>query len=394
MPAYNRGMAARKLAFTFEDFFKSEKAGGFLLLVCSVVSVVVANSGSGTQYIAFWQTRAAGLSIEHWINDGLMAVFFLLVGLELKRELLVGELSSLKTALLPVIAALGGVVVPAAIHLSLNADLPTRAGVGIPIATDIAFALGVLSILGRSVPGSLKIFLAALAVIDDLVAILVIAVFYTADLSIGYLGGALGVFGILVFMNRQGVGSLAPYLLGGALMWFLMLHSGVHATIAGVLLALAMPHARKDARPSASLRLEHVLHKPVAFLVLPVFAIANTALPLSAQWLADIGSPNSTGIIAGLLVGKPVGITLFTLAAVTLGLCRLPRQMRWAHVVGLGFLGGIGFTMSIFITNLAFPGDAALVDGSKIAIFIASISAGVVGLAWLKWFGKAPDGPS
>ncbi len=378
-----------RLTLTFQDFFNSEKAGGLLLLICTAISLCLANSAIGESYIAAWQAKALGLSIEHWINDGLMAIFFLLVGLELKRELLGGELSSVKTALLPVVAALGGIVVPAAIHLGLNASLPTRAGAGIPMATDIAFALGVLSLLGRRIPGSVKVFLAALAVIDDLAAILVIAIFYTSDLAAMNLAGSLAVFALLLIWNRAGGIALAPYLIGGALMWYLMLHSGVHATIAGVLLAIAIPHNRQQLDKSATLRLEGALHKPVAFLVLPVFAIANTALLLPSGWLDNIATPNSIGIIAGLLAGKPVGITLFTAAAVVFGLCRLPGGMRWSHLVGVGLLGGIGFTMSIFITNLAFPGDAALIDSSKIAILLASLTAGICGFAWLKLSARA-----
>ena len=378
-----------RLTLTFQDFFNSEKAGGLLLLVCTAISLCLANSAIGESYIAAWHAKALGLSIEHWINDGLMAIFFLLVGLELKRELLGGELSSLKTALLPVVAALGGIVVPAAIHLGLNSSLPTRAGAGIPMATDIAFALGALSLLGKRIPASVKVFLAALAVIDDLAAILVIAIFYTSDLAAMNLAGSLAVFALLLIWNRAGGTSLAPYLIGGALMWYLMLHSGVHATIAGVLLAIAIPHNRQQLDKSATLRLEGVLHKPVAFLVLPVFAIANTALLLPSGWLDSIGTPNSLGIIAGLLAGKPVGITLFTVAAVVCGMCRLPGDMRWSHLVGVGLLGGIGFTMSIFITNLAFPGDAALIDSSKIAILLASLAAGICGFTWLKLSARA-----
>lgn len=378
------------LSETFQRFFKSEKTGGLLLLLCTVVSLLLANSPVGPSYVAMWHTQVGGLSIEHWINDALMAVFFLLIGLELERELYSGELSNLRNALLPVMAALGGVALPAAIHFSLNASTNTQAGIGIPMATDIAFALGVLSLLGKSVPASLKIFLAALAVIDDLVAILVIALFYTAELSVTHLFAALAVFGAMLVMNRGfGVTRLAPYLIGGALMWYFTLKSGVHATIAGVMLAFAIPYSfRQDDVESPSHRLEHILHKPVAFLILPAFALANTGVVIGSDWLGELLSPNSLGIMAGLLVGKPVGIALATAAGVALGICRLPLDLRWRHVVGAGLLGGIGFTMSIFIANLAFPGDAASIDASKIAILLASLCAGLLGFVWLRQFGK------
>jgi NhaA family Na+:H+ antiporter len=375
----------RQLSNMFGHFFESEKAGGILLVLCTLVSLVVANSAVGGAYMDFWHARVGGLSVEHWINDGLMAVFFLMIGLELERELYVGELADFRNALLPIAAAVGGVVLPAAIHFALNAGTSTQAGIGIPMATDIAFALGVLAILGSSVPGSLKVFLTALAVMDDLVAVVVIAVFYTAELSIGYLMGALGVFGALVMLNRLRVMVLLPYLVGGLVMWFLMLRSGVHATIAGVLLAFAVPFgSRQDYRESPSHRLEYFLHRPVAFVVLPLFALANTAIVLGGGALAGLGSNNGLGIMAGLLLGKPLGIGLASFAAVAFGVCRLPGDLRWRHIVGAGMLGGIGFTMSIFITNLAFEGHPETIDASKTAILLASLMAGTVGFVWLK----------
>lgn len=257
------------------------------------------------------------------------------------------------------------------------------------MATDIAFALGVLALLGRRVPASLKVFLTALAVMDDLGAIIIIAVFYTAKLHLAYLIGALVVFGLLVAFNRFRVMSLIPYLLGGALMWFLMLKSGVHATIAGVLLAFAIPFTGKeDDEQSPSHRLEHFLHRPVAFVILPVFALANTGIAVAEGWFQSLSAVNSLGIILGLLIGKPIGITLISFAAVALGLCRLPLDLRWRHVFGAGILGGIGFTMSIFITNLAFAGEANVINASKMAILIASLTAGTLGFLWLKFFGK------
>jgi len=375
-----------QLSRTFTDFFESEKSGGILLLLCTLLSLAIANSSLGPAHLDFWRAPVAGLTVEHWINDGLMAVFFLFVGLELERELYSGELSDLRSALLPIFAALGGIAVPAAIHFALNAGTLAQAGAGIPMATDIAFALGVLALLGRSVPGSLKVFLAALAVMDDLGAIIVIAVFYTAQLSPMYLLGASAVFAVLVVLNRVfRVMSMLPYLLGGALMWFLMLKSGVHATIAGVLLAFAIPYSAKaEDEKSPSHRLEHFLHKPVAFIILPVFALANTGIVIGSAWQQDLLSANSVGIIGGLVLGKPLGITLVTFLAVAIGLCKLPPDLDWRHVLGAGLLGGIGFTMSIFITNLAFAASPDLVNASKMAILLASLAAGVLGFTWLK----------
>ena len=373
------------LSSTFTEFFESEKVGGVLLLLATLVSLAVANSALGPRYAGLWQADLVGMSIEHWVNDGLMAVFFLLVGLELERELYSGELSDLRTALLPILAALGGIAAPALIHFALNRGTPGEAGAGIPMATDIAFALGVLALLGSRIPASLKVFLTALAVMDDLGAIMVIAIFYTAQVSWAYLLGAAAVFAVLVVLNRGfRVMALLPYLAGGALMWFLMLKSGVHATIAGVLLAFAIPYSpRAEDEASPSHRLEHLLHKPVAFLVLPVFALANAGVAIGSGWLDDLTSRNGIGIAAGLVVGKPLGIVLFSFVAVAAGMCRLPEDLGWGHIFGAGLLGGIGFTMSIFIANLAFAGNAELVNASKMAILAASAGAGMLGLLWL-----------
>ncbi|MGI4842698.1 MAG: Na+/H+ antiporter NhaA [Janthinobacterium lividum] len=379
----------RPLSLSFKEFFESSKAGGIILILCTILSLSVANSTLGPAYLGFWHQYVAGLSIEHWVNDALMAIFFLLIGLELKRELVNGELSDLRNAMLPMLAAAGGIAVPALIHFGLNTGTATQAGVGIPMATDIAFALGVLALLGSRVPASLKIFLTALAVMDDLGAIIVIALFYTAELSFLYLLGALAVFAGLLALNRVlRVMALLPYLAGGALMWFLMLKSGVHATIAGVLLAFTIPYsAREDDAESPSHQLEHVLHKPVTFLILPIFALANTGIIIGAGWETELLSANSLGIIAGLVAGKPVGIFLFSFAAVALGLCRLPLDLAWRHILGAGLLGGIGFTMSIFITNLAFVGAGDTINASKMAILVASTVAGVAGFTWLKLLG-------
>ena len=274
------GTDQQHLSKSFQEFFDSEKSNGILLIICTVASLLIANSAVGTAYLDMWHTKVGGLSLEHWVNDALMAVFFLLIGLELERELYNGELSSLQNALLPIFAAIGGIVVPALIHFTLNSGTPTQAGFGIPMATDIAFVLGVLAMLGKRIPASLKVFVVAFAVIDDLCAIIIIAVFYTAQLSIAYLAGAFAVWALLLGLNRIfRVMSLAPYVLGGVLMWFFMLKSGIHATIAGVMLAFAIPFsAKEDDEKSPSHRLEHFLHKPVAFVILPIFALANTCL--------------------------------------------------------------------------------------------------------------------
>ena len=383
------GMVQRSLSNTFNKFFDSEKSSGFLLIICTIVSLLMANSPIGAEYSGFWQKQVGSLSIEHWINDALMAIFFLLIGLELERELYIGELSDFKNALLPIFAAVGGMAAPALIHFSLNTGTPTQAGIAIPMATDIAFALGVLAILGSRVPTSLKVFVVAFAVIDDLGAIVIIAAFYTAQLSIWYLGGALAVWMLLIVLNRFfRIMSLVPYLLGGALMWFLMLQSGIHATIAGVMLAFAIPFSAKDDdEASPSHRLEHFLHKPVAFVILPIFALANTGIPIGADWLQSLANANSVGIIAGLVLGKPLGVTLLCFAAVASGICHLPADLKWRHIFGAGIIGGIGFTMSIFITNLAFVGNAEAINASKMAILLASLTAGLIGFLWLRFIG-------
>ena len=380
------------LSSSFREFFDSEKSSGILLIVTTVVSLLLANSSFGPTYVGFWQEHVGGLSRAHWVNDGLMAIFFLMIGLELERELYNGELSNFKNALLPILAAIGGLGFPALIHSLFNAGTPTQAGIGIPMATDIAFALGALAILGSRVPASLKVFVVAFAVIDDLCAIIIIALFYTAKVSVLYLAGALTVWGLLLVANRLfKVMSLVPYLLGGVLLWFLMFRSGVYATIAGVLLAFALPFsARSDDARSPSHKLEHFLHKPVAFVILPIFALANTGIVIHAGWVKELTSANSFGIIGGLLLGKPLGITLVSFLAVALGFCKLPPDINWRHVSGAGVLGGIGFTMSIFITNLVFAGSADAINASKMATLIASLAAGIIGILWLGWAAGPP----
>ncbi|TDD78263.1 Na+/H+ antiporter NhaA [Flavobacterium caseinilyticum] len=372
-------MKATKL---FKEFFDSEKAGGLVLIACTIVSLVLANSIFGTDYRDFFQTKVVGLTLEHWINDGLMAIFFLLIGLELEREIYKGELSNIKNALFPAFGAIGGLLVPAGIYLVFNYGTDTQAGIGIPMATDIAFALGILSLLDNKVPLSLKIFLTALAVIDDLFAMLFIAVFYTKTLIFTNLFIALGIFALLLVFNRIKVRNLIPYLIGGVVMWYFMLQSGVHATITGVLLAFAIPFGNGNEK-SSSYILQHILHKPVAFIILPIFALANTIIIFSGDLSQTLTENYSLGIALGLVVGKPVGIFLLTFLAVSVGLCKLPTGLNWKSIFGIGLLGGIGFTMSIFITLLAFESDT-IINNSKLVILISSLIAGLLGFLTLK----------
>jgi NhaA family Na+:H+ antiporter len=383
--------ASITLSITFNRFFESEKSSGILLIVLTLASILLANSTIGHEYLSFWQIHMAGLSLEHWVNDGLMAIFFLLIGLELEREIYIGELSNLKNALLPIFAAIGGMLVPALIHYLINQSTPTQNGIGIPMATDIAFALGVLAILGNKIPASLKVFVVAFAVMDDLGAIVLIAVFYTTKFSISYLLAALLVWTVLILLNRLfRVMSLLPYIIGGIILWFFMLKSGIHATVAGIMLAFAIPFSVKDDdHKSPSHKLEHFLHTPVAFIILPIFALANTGITIEAGWIKDLMSANSLGIMLGLILGKPLGVSLFCCVAVITGICRLPADLKWLHIFGAGVLGGIGFTMSIFITNLAFPASVEMINAAKMAILFASLSAGVLGFILFKLFAKA-----
>ncbi|MFZ2905719.1 MAG: Na+/H+ antiporter NhaA [Cyclobacteriaceae bacterium] len=371
-----------KVTKLFNDFFNSERAGGILLIFCAIVSLVLTNSPIGEAYQQLWHTSIINHSIVYWINDALMAIFFLLIGLELEREVYIGELSKIKQASLPLVAAVGGMVMPAALYLVFNAGLPTQAGAGIPMATDIAFAIGILSLLGNRIPASLKVLLTALAVIDDLGAIIVIAVFYTDSIAFTNLLISLSILLFLFGLNRWKVYSLFPYLMGGVIAWYFMLQSGVHATIAGVLLAFVMPFG--DGREhSTSYRLQKFLHRPVAFIILPLFALANTCLVIEPGWMQNLTQPESIGILVGLIVGKPLGIFLFSLVAVITGLCVKPNDLNWRHILGVGFLGGIGFTMSIFITLLAYDQHEFIVE-SKIAILLASLVSGVIGFGWLR----------
>lgn len=367
----------------FKQFIRSEKSGGILLIFCTLVSLLLANSSLGAQYLHFWHVSIANQPIEYWINDGLMTVFFLLIGLELEREVYNGELSSIKNALLPISGALGGMIVPALIYLFINWGTNTQSGAGIPMATDIAFALGILSLLGNKVPISLKIFLTALAVIDDLGAILVIAFFYTEEVFWGNLGIAMAIFGLMLLLNRLKVHNMIPYLILGVIMWYFMLHSGVHATITGVLLAFAMPFSAGDEK-SPSILLQKYLHYPVAFIILPIFALANTAIEFPSNVMSSLQSNYAIGIALGLLLGKPFGIMLFSYLSVRFKMGVLPEGSNWKTILGAGFLGGIGFTMSIFISLLAFS-DHQIINNSKIMILIASLVAGIIGFSYLKF---------
>lgn len=366
----------------FKDFFESEKAGGLVLIACTVLSLALANSGFGSDYNNFFQTQLAGHSLVHWINDGLMTIFFLLIGLELEREIYKGELSNFKDALFPIFGAVGGMIIPAELFLMFNYGTETQSGAGIPMATDIAFALGILSLLGNRVPLSLKVFLTALAVIDDLGAIIIIAIFYTKAILWNNLFIAIGIFVLLLVLNRMKVRSLIPYLIGGFAMWYFMLNSGVHATITGVLLAFAIPFGSSDEK-STSYVLQHFLHKPVAFLILPLFALANTAIVFTGNIGQILTENYSFGISLGLIAGKPLGIFIMTYLAVRLGFCKLPEDINWKSILGLGLLAGIGFTMSIFITLLAFDNET-IINNSKLVILISSLVAGALGFMMLK----------
>lgn len=368
----------------FKDFFQSGSAGGILLLLCVIFSLILANSPLAADFNSLLQTELGweneSLHLRYplllWINDGLMAIFFLLVGLEIKRELVEGELSSFKRASLPVMAAIGGVVLPALIYIFFNAGKETADGWAIPMATDIAFALAIIKVLGKKVPLGLRIFLAALAIVDDLMAILVIAIFYSTSLNLTYLLYALGILILLLIFNRMGVKKIYAYLLPGVFMWYFIHHSGIHATIAGVLVAFTLPTTPDSAKESPLEKLEHFLTKPVNFLIMPLFALANTNIEFMDGMVEGLKSPLALGIILGLFIGKPVGIFIFSWISIKTGLSQRPTGSDWKTLFGVAMLAGIGFTMSIFISFLSFS-DEFLLSESKFAILIASvISAG------------------
>ncbi len=370
-----------RLSRVFVDFLHSEKLGGVVLVACTLISITLANSAFKDTYEQLWHFPIFGESLLHLINDGLMTVFFLLIGLELEREIYIGELSSIQNSALPIFAAIGGMAVPALIYYVVTRGTEAQAGIGIPMATDIAFALGALSLLGKRVPASLKVFLTAMAVIDDLGAILVIAVFYTDQIALLELGYALGLFAFMLILNRLKIHRLWPYFILGLAMWYFMKESGVHATVSGVMLAFAIPFGNgKKSSPSYGLQLK--LHFPVALVVLPLFALANTAVQFESGWPMNLVQAGSLGIILGLAIGKPLGIASFSYIAWRLKLCQLPEDLKWPDIVATGFLGGIGFTMSIFITLIAFK-EIELVNQAKIAILVASVLSMAVGILWL-----------
>ncbi|MBC8987869.1 Na+/H+ antiporter NhaA [Pedobacter sp. N36a] len=378
----------------FRDFFRSGQIGGIILLICVAISLFIANSSLSTGFANLLTTELGinfgssniSYTVSAWINDALMAIFFLLVGLEIKRELLEGELSSLKKASLPVIAAFGGMLVPAGIYFAFNAGSPAASGWGIPMATDIAFALAIISMLGKSVPTSLKVFLAALAIVDDLGAILVIAVFYTSEVHFDYLLMAAGVLAVLFLFNYLNLKALYFYLIPGIFLWYFIHHSGIHATIAGVLLAFTIP-CNNTSIESPLEKLEHLLNGPVNYFIMPIFALANTNITFQKEMLGGLVSPLGMGIILGLFAGKTIGVTLFSWLAVKLKLGTLPSRSGWKHIIGLGMLAGIGFTMSIFISLLSFS-DEMQVTEAKFAILCASIIAGLTGFIYLKSINK------
>lgn len=374
----------------FRNFLHSSNAGGTLLFFAVIMSLIVANS-SFAQPLQQLLDRQLGFenesihlkySILLWINDGLMAIFFLMVGLEIKREIVEGELSSPKKASLPILCALGGAVVPALVYLSLNAGSETASGWGIPMATDIAFALAVISLLGNKVPASLKIFLAALAIVDDLIAILVIAFFYSSGIETTYLGYAAIALAGLIAMNRLNIQNPYLYLIPGVFVWYFVHHSGIHATIAGVLVAMTIP--TNDTEIESPLeRLEHALVKPVNLLIIPLFAFANTNITLESSMVQGLTSSLGLGISLGLLLGKPVGILLTAYLCQKLKLSTLPENSTWRHIFGVGLLAGIGFTMSIFIALLSFESVLYIAE-AKLAILLTSLFAGVVGYLVLR----------
>jgi NhaA family Na+:H+ antiporter len=420
---------------TGRKFLDRETAGGLLLIVATVIALALGNSPWADTYHHYLKDEllfelsehfAFRLTLEEWINDGLMAIFFLVASLELKREILVGALSSIKKASMPLLGALGGMVVPALIFVALNFDTERMVGWGIPMATDIAYSLGIIGLLGKRVPLQLKIFLIALAIVDDLGAILVIALFYSNDLSWIYLGAGAATFTLLILCNRLGLKNLFWYLLGGVALWYCFLNSGVHPTIAGVLFAITIPvkpkldsktlkerTARNVAALEATdienrdpfqdsrqrkilaaikrdtansnpplLKLENALIDFNVFLIIPVFAIANAGVKLDVSLLEVVSGSLGMGILLGLTLGKVLGITFFALAGEKLGIAELHRSLRWRHVVGMGMIAGVGFTMSLFITNLAFV-DPDLVKISKISILLASLLAAVGGVTTL-----------
>jgi NhaA family Na+:H+ antiporter len=386
----------RRQVSIFREFIDNEASGGLVLMAAAVAALMVANSPLSTYYFGALHAYVGPLSVSHWINDGLMAVFFLLVGAEIKREMLDGQLSTWPRRILPGIGAAGGMVVPALIYVAFNYDHPeTIRGWAIPTATDIAFALGVLSLLGNRVPAALKVFLTALAIIDDLGAVIIIALFYTSELSLAYLGAALAILVVLTAMNRLGVTRLWLYLAIGVVLWFVVLKSGVHATLAGVALALTIPLRRapgiaRDVEESPLHRLEHLLHRFVPFVVIPIFGFANAGVSFEGMTLAALVEPLTLGVAFGLVFGKLIGVFGSAYVAIRYGIAAMPANSGWNHLLGVALLCGIGFTMSLFIGLLAFAGNQMLQEEVKIGILSGSFVAAILGSLVL-YFGPKPS---
>ena len=378
----------KTLSEPFKRFFQLEAASGLVLLIAAIIALVISNSNFSELYFntlekyLFIGINNFGLklSVHHWINDLLMAIFFFFVTLEIKREFIQGELSNLKKALLPIIGAVGGMVVPALVYISINfGNTETLNGWAIPSATDIAFSLGILSLLGSRVPISLKIFLTALAIIDDLGAILIIAFFYSGDLSISYLSLILISYIFLLILNKFGIKKFAPYLVIGAFMWFFTYKSGIHATIAGVLLASTIPHRIKDKDFSLLIKLEHATSPYVGFVIMPIFAFANAGVSLEGLTLSSLLQPVPLGILLGLFIGKQVGVMIFSYVAVKTGAAQMPNNASWLSLYGVSVLTGIGFTMSLFVGNLAFTENIQYIDGVKIGVLAGSLLSTLFG---------------
>lgn len=394
MNPYLRQMSKSFNLHAFKNFFSSTSASGMILFACLILSLIIANTPLGDGFNNILETQLGfensavhlRYSVALWINDGLMAIFFLLVGLEIKREVVEGELSSPKKAILPIICAIGGAIVPALIYGFFNGGKPTIHGWGIPMATDIAFALAILALLSDRVPVSLKIFLAALAIVDDLLAILVIAIFYSSELHYMNLVYAAAILGMLFLFNRFGIKNLFFYLIPGVFIWYFVHHSGIHATIAGVLTALTLPTTEDDTESPLE-KLEHALTVPVNFLIIPIFALANTNIRFEAGMVEGLFTALGMGIVIGLVVGKPIGIMLVSWLSVKLKISQLPEGADWIHILGLGLLGGIGFTMSIFISILSFS-DPLLVQEAKFSILVGSVLSGFLGYMVLNYSSK------
>ena len=374
-----------KLSIYFKKFLNNNQSSGILLILCVVMALLIANSPLAESFQNFLD-KEVGLSSLHlsysvstWINDGLMAIFFLLVGLEIKRELLEGELSSFKNASLPILAAIGGMLFPAIIFSLFNHNTDYHSGWGIPMATDIAFSLAIISMLGKKVPNSIKIFLAALAIVDDLGAILVIAIFYTEQIHWMYLLLSFGIVALLALLNYLKVTKIIFYLIPGVFLWYFLHHSGIHATIAGVLLAFTIPTNESTTEISPLEKLEHQLHAPVGFIIMPIFALANTNITFHSTMVEGLFSSLGLGIIGGLVLGKLIGINLFSFLAIKLKISALPQNSNWTQMLGVGLLAGIGFTMSIFIALLSFKNNIEIQDEAKFSILIASILAASLG---------------